>query len=38
MGKTGRSNIIGLDTGYVWGGQLSILHWQTGEIIKINNN
>lgn len=31
MGNTGRDDIIGLDTGCVWGEYLSLLHWQSGK-------
>lgn len=31
MGNTGRDDIIGLDTGCVWGEYLSLLHWPSGK-------
>lgn len=38
MGNVENKNVIALDTGYVWGNYLTILHWQSGEKIKIYNN
>lgn len=36
MGKTSVPNVIGLDTGYVWGNYLTILHWQNQKKFKIS--
>ena len=36
MGKTDNPNVIGLDTGYVWGNFLTILHWQNQKKIEIS--
>jgi len=35
-GKTGRSDIIGLDTGCVWGRQLTLLRLDDGEKFCVN--
>ena len=35
-GNTNRFNIIGLDTGCVWGRRLSLLHLEKHELISIN--
>ncbi|WP_462171014.1 symmetrical bis(5'-nucleosyl)-tetraphosphatase [Pseudoalteromonas xiamenensis] len=37
-GKTERSNIIALDTGYVWGGAMTLLNLDTQEFIKVDAN
>lgn len=37
MADTKNSNVIGLDTGYIWGGYLSVLNWQTKELIKVHH-
>lgn len=31
MGKTHREDVIGLDTGCVWGNRLTLLHWPSGK-------
>ena len=36
MGKTSNKNVIALDTGYVWGNQMTMLHWQNMEKITID--
>lgn len=36
MGKTDNPNIIGLDTGFVWGNFFTILHWQDQKKIEIS--
>ncbi len=35
MGNTNHNNLIGLDTGYVWGNHLTVLNWQNDERIII---
>lgn len=35
MGQTQRDDVIGLDTGCVWGNQLTLLRWPTGEIVSL---
>ncbi|MBF7075083.1 symmetrical bis(5'-nucleosyl)-tetraphosphatase [Glaciecola sp. MH2013] len=34
MGKTNKSNIIGLDTGFVWGKEMSLYHIESQQIIR----
>jgi len=36
MGQTTSNRIIALDTGYVWGNQMTMLHWQSKEKIIID--
>lgn len=36
MGETGLSNVIGLDTGYVWGNTFSCLDLEKGEVIQVS--
>mgnify|MGYP000601192387 CR=1 FL=1 len=33
MGQTSTKRVIALDTGYVWGNQMTMLHWQSMEKI-----
>ncbi|RJG39471.1 symmetrical bis(5'-nucleosyl)-tetraphosphatase [Motilimonas pumila] len=35
MGKTGLNHIIGLDTGCVWGNQLTMLRWQDKQLFHL---
>lgn len=35
MGNTGHSNIVGLDTGCVWGNQLTMLRWQDKRLFSL---
>lgn len=36
MGNTGTNNIVGLDTGYVWGGKLTCLCLETNQITQVS--
>lgn len=36
MGNTGINNVIGLDTGYVWGGKLSCLNVETHQMTYVS--
>ena len=36
MGHSGNDNVIALDTGYVWGNQMTLLHWQTMDLVQIS--
>ncbi|QTH63671.1 symmetrical bis(5'-nucleosyl)-tetraphosphatase [Psychrosphaera ytuae] len=36
MGETQNPNVIGLDTGFVWGNYLTIMHWQNHQKIQIS--
>ena len=36
MGHTNRETLFALDTGYVWGNQMTLLHWQTQEKIQVS--
>lgn len=35
-GKTNKHNIYALDTGYVWGGAMSLINLKTKEIVKVS--
>lgn len=36
-GKTGVSDIIALDTGYIWGGRMTLLNLESGERTSVDN-
>ena len=35
-GKTNNNRIYALDTGYVWGGAMSLINLKTKEIVKVS--
>ena len=37
MGYTGKANFIGLDTGCVWGGELTAMHLKSGKLYQVKS-